>query len=143
MSLSTRRRLGLGLVLAALGAGLPARKAFTAEPADASAFAASVETAHGKAAWRAAKALQALSLTFGDRPALAGTILFRTNLATSRIELEGGSVAVFDGFSPWVAPASSKRERASGKLSDPKFVEPAADAFARPADAREDKLPKP
>jgi len=268
MSLSTRRRLGLGLVLAALGAGLPATAAFTAEPADAAAFATSVETAHGKAAWRAAKALQArLSLTFGDRPALVGTILFRTNLAASRIELEDGTVAVFDGASAWVAPASSKLERArfhlltwpyfaalpmklrdpgshvqvlgerslrgktyqaarltfdpgvgdtpedwyvlyrdpssgrlaaaayivtygksttvaskephaityedyvpvggaqvattwtfwhwgekdgitrqligSGKLSDPKVIEPAADAFARPADAREDKLPKP
>jgi hypothetical protein len=268
MSPSTRCQQGLTLVLAALGTVLPARAAFAAEPAGAAAFATSVEAAHGQKAWRAAKALHArLSLTFGGRPALVGTVLFRTNLAASRIELEDGTVAVFDGASAWVAPASSKLERArfhlltwpyfaalpmklrdpgshlqvlgeralrgrtyeaarltfdpgvgdtpedwyvlyreptsgrlaatayivtygksataaskephaityedylpvggshvattwtfwhwsekdgitgrpigSGKLGDPKFVEPGADVFVRPADAREDKLPKP
>ena len=268
MNLLTPRLPLSALFCAALAAGSPARTAIAAEPSPAAAFPTSIEAAHGKAPWERAKALQArLSLTFGGRPALTGTILFRTNLAGSRIELGDGTIAVFDGASAWVSPASSKLERArfhlltwpyfaslpmklrdpgshlqvlgerslrgkayeaarltfdpgvgdtpddwyvlyrdpassrlaaaayivtygkeaaaaskephaityedyvpvggakvattwtfwhwsekdgvtgqpigSGKLSDPKFVEPAADAFTRPADAREDKLPRP
>ena len=113
MNLLARRLLSLGLLAAALSMGFPGRIALAVEPAEAAAFAASIEAAHGKGPWAAAKALQArLSLTFGGRPALAGTILFRTNLAASRIELEDGTVAVFDGASAWVAPSSSKLERA-------------------------------
>ncbi len=113
MNLAAGRRLFLCLLSAAFGAWFPAGTARAADAPDAASFVASIEAAHGKAAWDAARALQArLSLTFGGRPALAGIILFRTNLARSRIELEDGTVAVFDGASAWVAPASSKLERA-------------------------------
>jgi hypothetical protein len=100
-------------VFALLAVGHAGSAALAGEPAAAPAFIVSVETAHGKVTWAQAKALQAnLSLTFGGRPALAGTILFRTNLAASRIELGDGAIAVFDGSSAWVGPASSKLERA-------------------------------
>jgi hypothetical protein len=113
MNLTAPRRRPLGFVLAVLGAALAAGPVLSAERPHAGAFASAAETAHGRAAWSAAKALQVrLSLTFGGKPALSGTVLLRTNLAASRIELEDGTVAVFDGASAWVAPASSKLERA-------------------------------
>lgn len=79
----------------------------------AASFAARVEAAHGRQAWYAAKALEArFALRFGSRPALSGKLLCRTNLSASRLELEDGTVAVFDGMSAWVSPASSPFEGA-------------------------------
>ncbi len=76
-------------------------------------FAARLEAAHGRQAWYAAKALEArLELRFGGRSALSGKLLFRTNLGASRLELDDGTIAVFDGTSAWVSPAKSAFERA-------------------------------
>jgi hypothetical protein len=112
---SLRRLLPLcAALVAASSVGVPGSVArVAAQEGAAAAFAGPIETAHGRAAWYAAKALEArLSLSFGGRPALAGSLLFRTNLAASRIELGDGTVAVFDGSSAWVSPASSRFERA-------------------------------
>lgn len=83
------------------------------QPQAPASFAAPIEAAQGRTAWYAAKALQArLSLSFGGRPALAGRILFRTDLGASRLELDDGTVVVFDGRSAWVSPASSPFKQA-------------------------------
>lgn len=101
--------LAVAAALASAIGPLPA-----AEPPQAAAsFAAPIEAAQGRDAWYAAKALQArLSLSFGGRPALAGRILFRTGLGASRLDLEDGTVAVFDGRSAWVSPATSAFKQA-------------------------------
>jgi len=104
-----RSAFGLVPVLTLALGPLPAAE----RPQAAASFAAPIEAAQGRAAWYAAKALQArLSLSFGGRPALAGKILFRTDLGASRLELEDGTVAVFDGTSAWVSPASSPLKQA-------------------------------
>lgn len=106
------RRLALlaGLVcVASAGGGCRApERAETAE-----SFIAAVESAHGRSTWSARRALQGrVSLSFGGTPALAGRILFRTDLGASRLELDDGTIAVFDGESAWVSPASSPLKRA-------------------------------
>ncbi len=85
----------------------------TSQDDAATSFAARVEAAHGRTAWFAATALEGrLALHFGGQPALAGRFLFRTNLGASRLELEDGTTAVFDGKSAWVSPARSILESA-------------------------------
>jgi hypothetical protein len=113
MMVARSGRHPLGLLFAAVAAGLAPGATLSAQAPPAPEFAAAVEAAHGRPAWNAAKALQArVSVTFGAKLALSGTMLFRTNLAASRIELEDGTVAVFDGTAAWVAPATSKLEGA-------------------------------
>ena len=52
------------------------------------------------------------SVLYPGRVDLKGTILFDTHVSKSRIELNDGSVWVFDGKHAWVAPDSKKSARA-------------------------------
>lgn len=74
------------------------------DPTPASEFAGPIETAHGLDAWRGHDAVEAdVTVTFGGDTVFAGRMLFPTDLATSRLETESGTVAVFDGDAAWVS----------------------------------------
>lgn len=72
-------------------------------------FAAAIEKAHGLEAWRRQGAVSAnITVTFGGKPMLQGSMLFDTSVGRVRMELANGNVMVFDGQEAWVAPADSK-----------------------------------
>lgn len=83
------------------------------EPQSAKAMVASIETAHGSAAYRGHAAVEAeFTVLYPGRVDLQGTILFDTPVGKSRITLNDGSLWVFDGESAWVAPGSAQTKRA-------------------------------
>ena len=85
----------------------------TATLPDGEAFAAVIETAHGLTAWQANKAVKAhIELVWGGQTMLQGTMLFDTPVGKSRIELDDGTVMVFDGQDAWVSPSDSPLEGA-------------------------------
>lgn len=72
------------------------------------AFVGPIETAHGLATWQANKAVQAhIKIELGGQTVLEGTMLFDTPVGKSRIELDDGTVMVFDGQDAWVSPSDS------------------------------------
>lgn len=84
-----------------------------AEDPVAAAFAGPIEAAHGAEAWRAAEAVSAdVTVTFGGQTAVDGRFLFTPEVGRSRLELADGTVAVFDGESAWVSPASAELPQA-------------------------------
>lgn len=94
--------------------GVAADSATTAaEDPFAAGFAEPIETAHGKEAWERAEAVSAdLSLSMGGEQVLAGRMLFTPQVGRSRLELEDGTVAVFDGERAWVSPAGTELPQA-------------------------------
>lgn len=83
------------------------------EAAGEASFAGPIEESHGLEAWRSQPAFAAdLAVDYGGNQVLAGRMLFPTDLATSRLDLTDGTVAVFDGQRAWVYPASSPLQRA-------------------------------
>jgi hypothetical protein len=74
--------------------------------ADASAqFVASLERAHGIAAWRTHEAIETtMRVTFGESTAIDGTVLFDQHGGRVRIEQRDGTLLVFDGEKAWVSP---------------------------------------
>ena len=76
-------------------------------------FAQVFETAHGLKAWQAQKAVQAqFKIELGGQIVLEGTMLFNTPVGKSRIELEDGTLMVFDGQDAWVSPSDTPMEGA-------------------------------
>lgn len=94
--------ISYSLVAAVVAGVVVGTAAQTQESADM--FISAVEKAHGSALWYQKAALQAGFSVAG----LKGTMLFRTNLGASRLELDDGTGAVFDGRAAWVSPAGSK-----------------------------------
>lgn len=77
-------------------------------PATGEAYAQVIESAHGLTAWRAQKAVQAqFKIEFGGQTLLEGTMLFDTPVGKARMELEDGTLMVFDGQDAWVSPSDS------------------------------------
>lgn len=90
-------------VSSALLAGEPETR-----PAAGQGYAEAIERAHRAEQWRGKQALQGkLQVEFGGQRVLDGTILFDTSVGHARLELVDGTVAVFDGKTAWVSPASS------------------------------------
>ena len=78
-----------------------------------SGFAEMIEAAHGLAAWQAHKAIQAhITVELGGQPLIEGTMMFNTSVGKSRIELDDGTIMVFDGQDAWVSPSDSPAEGA-------------------------------
>jgi Family of unknown function (DUF6503) len=89
-------------------AAAPAGTAAPAPAAAAGGFAAPIEAAQGRAAWRSRPALAArLEVSFGGKTAVSGRLLFRTDLSGSRLDLDDGTEAIWDGRQAWVYPAAS------------------------------------
>ncbi len=90
----------------------PVSAAPPATPA-ADALVASIEAAHGSAAYRQHAGVEAdFTVLYPGKVDLQGTILFDTPVGKSRITLNDGSVWVFDGEAAWVAPGSPQSARA-------------------------------
>ncbi|MCA9774142.1 MAG: hypothetical protein KC466_17125, partial [Myxococcales bacterium] len=113
---STRARLSFAiLVLLTLGGAVGcASTPRGAPPQDfAARFAGPIERAHGMDRWRAAEAVRTeLTVVFGGKQSLAGTLLFETKGARSRIDTVDGATLVFDGAEAWVTPADAAVPRA-------------------------------
>jgi len=84
-------------------------------PADdpATAWARSIEQAHGAGAWAAKnEAGEALSsritVDYGGERILEGRMLLEPDLGRTRFELTDGTVVVWDGEGAWVAPAEAE-----------------------------------
>ncbi|BAM03536.1 hypothetical protein [Phycisphaera mikurensis] len=87
--------------------------AASAEPAAAEAFVDRIEAAHGVAAYRTHAAVAAdFEIAYPGMFAMAGSIVFDTPVGRSRMELDDGSVWVFDGRTAWVAEGSPTTQRA-------------------------------
>jgi hypothetical protein len=112
----------------------------------ASGLADEVGRRHGEEAWNAKQAVRArLKVQFGERPPLEGTLLYAMHTGESRLDLDGGTVLVFDGQKAWSAPGAFPRARfqlrtwpfflsAPFKLGDPgSKLEPAGDHALQPA----------
>ncbi len=85
----------------------------TSASQSAQAMVASIEAAHGTAAYQQHAAVEAeFSVLYPGRVDLQGTILFDTPVGKSRITLNDGTVWVFDGEQAWVAPGSTQTKRA-------------------------------
>ncbi|HEX2253229.1 MAG TPA: hypothetical protein VHQ65_08175, partial [Thermoanaerobaculia bacterium] len=83
------------------------------EDAFAAAFAGPIEESHGAEAWRRQEAVAAdVVLEFGGDRVFEGRLLFPPDMSASRLELAGGTVAVWDGEAAWVSPASAELPRA-------------------------------
>ncbi len=102
-------------LVACLSAVVAVPGAAQAEPASqpAQAMVASIEAAHGSAAYHAHAAVEAeFTVLYPGRVDLQGTILFDTPGGKSRITLNDGSLWVFDGEQAWVAAGSTQTKRA-------------------------------
>lgn len=116
-TLRQHRRPANQIVMAILLIGAIAAPSVSAEkttilPAE-NAFAAMIEDAHGLAAWQANKAVRAhVKVELGGKIMIQGTMLFDTPVGKSRIELDDGTVMVFDGQDAWVSPNDSPLEGA-------------------------------
>jgi hypothetical protein len=96
------------LVVGALSGG-----PVTAQSPGPAGFASAIEESHGRPAWAARRALETdLRIEFGGKVAIEGNLIFRTDAGASRLTLNDGTVATFDGRDAWVAPASSTIKRA-------------------------------
>ncbi len=85
----------------------------TPAPPPELALAQGIEAAHGRDAWLRHEALQArILVTFGGKTILAGRLLLRTDLSKTRLELDSGAVAVWDGAAAWIAPNRKALESA-------------------------------
>jgi hypothetical protein len=68
-----------------------------------------MEKAHGAEAWHSRQAFQARAkVSFGGREILNGTMLFDVAVGRVRMELDNGTVAVFDGEKAWVSPEEAE-----------------------------------
>jgi len=71
-------------------------------------FAELIESAHGLAAWQNQKAIQAdITVNFGGKTYLSGTMLFDTSVGRVRMELANGTVLGFDGQDAWIFPTDA------------------------------------
>lgn len=71
------------------------------------AFALAIEKAHGSDSWYSHGAVAAeLVVHFGGNTMLEGRMITTPEVGKTRIELEGGAVAVWDGERAWVSPPS-------------------------------------
>lgn len=90
----------------------PAYQPANLDPA-AVAFAEPIEEAQGAAVWYAQPAFAAeIELVFGGQRVFAGTMWTTPEVGRARLEIEDGSVAIFDGERAWVAPEGSTFENA-------------------------------
>jgi len=88
----------------------PAADQTTPAPqSDADRFAAPIERAHGREAWRAHPALAShLEVDFGGTTVLAGEMLFTTSMSRSRIDTDRGPSVIWDGSTAWVTPGDAE-----------------------------------
>jgi hypothetical protein len=106
-------RVNAALLVAVLLAGCDGPRAGPApsaapSPPPALALAQGIEAAHGREAWRGHEALRArIVVSFGGKTILSGRMLMRTDLSGTRLELDSGGVAVWDGRAAWISPGPS------------------------------------
>ncbi|MEM6456434.1 MAG: hypothetical protein AAF772_15190 [Acidobacteriota bacterium] len=78
-----------------------------------SAFATTIEDAHGAERYHRHAALEAdLTVNFGGSTIIDGSMLMRTDTSGVRIVQKAGPVAVFDGQRAWVTPDATAFPRA-------------------------------
>lgn len=76
-------------------------------------FATPIERAHGIGSWQSKDVLSAkIEVKFGENTALNGEMIMETTGGKRRLELEDGTIAVFDGEHAWVSPDTSAMEMA-------------------------------
>ena len=105
--------LSLAIAVGIVLASIQPTRADKTDTGFAAGFAGPIEAAHGLAAWRSHKAIQAdFDVEFDGKPALACTMLLDISDGRVRMELADGTLLVFDGHSAWVSPAQSAMEQA-------------------------------
>lgn len=84
-----------------------------AELPTAQAFVETIEEAHGIERYREKSAVAAdFTVSYPGAFKMAGTVVFDTPVGKSRMELDDGSVWVFDGKTAWVTADSPTKQRA-------------------------------
>lgn len=90
--------------------GLPAIPEF---PTPEENFIRNFERAHGGKLWRKKDAVRAnLEVTFEEKVYFKGSMLHEIATGRTRMELDDGTVLIYDGTKAWVSPASSTIEAA-------------------------------
>ena len=90
--------------------GLPALPEL---PTPEEGFVQSFERVHGAKSWREKDAVRVnIEVTFGTDVYIKGSMLYEIATGRTRLELDDGTVLIYDGTKAWVSPASSKIEAA-------------------------------
>lgn len=90
--------------------GLPT---FPGLPTPEETFIRNFERIHGKEQWVRKNAIRAnIEVTFGEEVYFKGSMLHEIATGKTRMELEDGTVLIYDGARAWVSPASAKIEGA-------------------------------
>lgn len=127
------RRLLFASLCLPLTTAVATPSAVAGELPTADAFVAAIEAAHEVPAFKQRTAVAAdFTVSYPGAFAMAGRIVFDTPVGKSRMELDDGSVWVFDGKTAWVTADSPSKQRArfhlltwpyffaaSSKLRDP------------------------
>lgn len=80
---------------------------------EAERFVEPIERAQGASAWRAHDGLSAdITVQFGGQTVLDAHLLMTTSLSKTRLTRGDGTVAIWDGSTAWVSPASATFPRA-------------------------------
>ena len=107
-----RYGLALSLILAGAAACQPTNQqapADAVETADSGEdFVGPIERAHSAGTWRQKQALQSgIVVRFGGNTIVEGRMLTTPSMSRTRLDLESGPVAIWDGADVWVAPAGA------------------------------------
>ena len=82
-------------------------------PTPEEGFVQSFERVHGAKLWREKDAVRVnIEVTFGENVYIKGSMLHEIATGRTRMELDDGTVLIYDGTKAWVSPASSKIEAA-------------------------------
>ncbi|WP_428389677.1 hypothetical protein [Mucisphaera sp.] len=102
----------IGLAAGCQGPQPTADEAVTVQPPKPAVVEA-IELAHGAELYHEKSAVQAdFEVVFGGNNLIAGTMLFNNEVSKARMDLEDGTVLVFDGNNAWVSPEDAEFKNA-------------------------------